>query len=78
MWPATGMWKRGVAMALDIVVCALFVLFGIGAVVLGVTSGGLWLLLLALGALLILIGLVGGSFAVRGRINDRVKRNRGY
>ncbi len=65
-------------MALDIVVCALFVLFGIGAVVLGVVNGGLWLALIALGAVLLLIGLVGGSFAIRGRINDRVKRNRGY
>ncbi|MEA2703281.1 MAG: hypothetical protein QOD63_1226 [Actinomycetota bacterium] len=65
-------------MALDIVVCVLFVLFGIGAIVLGVTNGGLWLALVAVGALLILLGLVGGSFAVRGRINDRIKRTRGY
>jgi uncharacterized membrane protein YqjE len=65
-------------MALDLVVCVLFVLFGIGAVVLGVVNGGLWLALIALGVLLLVIGLVGGSFAVRGRINDRVKRNRGY
>lgn len=64
--------------ALDLVVCVLFVLFGIAAVVVGVVNGGLWLTLLALGALLLLIGLVGGSFAIRGRINDRVKRNRGY
>lgn len=64
--------------ALDVVVCVLFVLFGIGAVILGVTNGGLWLALIALGALLILLGLVGGSFAIRGRVNDRIKRNRGY
>jgi hypothetical protein len=65
-------------MALDVVVCVLFVLFGTAAIVLGVTNGGLWLVLIALGVLLVALGLVGGFFAIRGRANDRIKRARGY
>ena len=65
-------------MALDVVVCVLFVLFGIGMVALGAVNGGLWLALVAVGALFVVLGLVGSLFAIRGRANDRIKRQRGY